>query len=154
MGAEDQVAVMRARRRESAASAFSFIAMVSVWLTMSEKAEGFLLRKSAVRRRAYVASVVVRLVSEPSFSVWGKVRISWVEVSWDLCGGVGTSTLGGPWKMVASVLSASWFVLVMGISRITQSSQARDDPWRGINVDLGIEEMMLRSLASHLRMLR
>lgn len=56
--------------------------------------------------------------------------------------------------MLASVFRASWFVLVMGMSRIIHSSQARPDARRGISVDLGIEAMMLRSLASHLRMLR
>lgn len=68
MGAEDQVAVMRARRSVSAARAFSFIATVSAWLMMSGNVFGFLLRKSAVRRRAYAASVSVRLVSEPRIS--------------------------------------------------------------------------------------
>ena len=73
MVSEDQVAVMRARRKASAARAFSFIATVSVWLMMSENVLGFLLRNSAVSKRAYVASVWMRAVSEPRVSTCGKV---------------------------------------------------------------------------------
>jgi hypothetical protein len=66
----------------------------------------------------------------------------------------GKRTLGGPWKIVASVLSASGLVLMIGISNSTLSPQAKPVEVRGMRVCRGIETRILRSFGSHLLIFR